>query len=773
MLQYFRKYQKSVFIVITVVIGISFVFFGTYSSIPKPEKKKDKVLYKALNNTVVMESLVENMAGFLSSSSLDSSEHPSRRNLLNDGVIEKDILGSKLGEEITAQYFKEVEADLEATWKKGKAFRTYVHPRAPFLSAEVIWENYFPDLAAHLKNFRKEEWGSKSYSMLADLYIDQVRFPQDLLRRVLMYQEQQFSWIGEDPDLQTRNLNLFGLRSLEEWFGKQWVQLVSQVIINAASEASSKGYVVSNDEAEASLIQNVYEALKQLDPQRTYSYSDAYGYLQNQSRVMGLETKETIALWQKVLLFRRLFDDAGMTVFVDPLSYKNFAHYAKEKVSADLYHLPSEFCFNDFRSVVKGQIYFDIIRKSPSTGGVLEVPTQICDPLQLEKSYPEFVQRSFTLEFSKADKKQLAGKVALKDLWNWQMQEGNWAAIVKEFPEIAHHSVEKQDRFDFLEGLEKTLRSKIDAFSVQEMIPTDAVFESLAKSSPQTQTIFIRSRGGELPFEGISSQEELLALLEKAPVKGQENILDEEKIAQEKLEFFTQDGVHFYHIAVIEKGQQKEIVPLKEVALDGTLDEILDKKLEEQYQSLLKKGHPSLVKSDGQKKSFSEARHELAPIAYAPLVQALKNEYLLVSKDQGDQPADFYAKYRFSSYLDMIKKDLEKNGHSDLISLQDEQGGIEWKVRKVVKEVERSKKNPWIDEKIFSMDKQTWSNIHLIDEGTIGFFQVGEKLHSDDDVVKKLDEEQILLGLEAKKQLMSHLLKKIEEKKAITFMSRE
>jgi len=42
---------------------------------------------------------------------------------------------------------------------------------------------------------------SEDICCLSDLYIDQVAFPPELLRRILLMQQQHFTWISPDRDL--------------------------------------------------------------------------------------------------------------------------------------------------------------------------------------------------------------------------------------------------------------------------------------------------------------------------------------------------------------------------------------------------------------------------------------------------------------------------------------------------------------------------------------------------------------------------------------------
>lgn len=88
MLHHFRKYQRWIYIVITVVIIISFSFFGTYSTIATPSAP-DPVAFVAVDGAKVHRSELEEMALFLGTDSQDKWMLGGvwGPNFLNDGAI--------------------------------------------------------------------------------------------------------------------------------------------------------------------------------------------------------------------------------------------------------------------------------------------------------------------------------------------------------------------------------------------------------------------------------------------------------------------------------------------------------------------------------------------------------------------------------------------------------------------------------------------------------------------------------------------------------------
>src|SRR5262245_39241440 len=144
MLEFFRRYQRAFFIVITAVIIISFSFFGTFQTFSNKEQE-DKVVFTALDGTKVRRSEVSDMINFLTS---DAHEYifssSGTGNALNDGVIANDILAAGLAPIIADPYLTEISQELQPRLEREKRYKPYAHPRAPFLTAEQIWAYYAP-----------------------------------------------------------------------------------------------------------------------------------------------------------------------------------------------------------------------------------------------------------------------------------------------------------------------------------------------------------------------------------------------------------------------------------------------------------------------------------------------------------------------------------------------------------------------------------------------------------------------------------------------------
>lgn len=384
MLEFFRKYQRMIFIFVTVMVIASFTFFGTYSAFDQGEvKKEDRTVALGIDGSPIQLSQLTLLSRFLSSDREDFNQGKDLgSNWLNDGVVRKDFLETGLAELLVSSYFEPLKSGLQTRLDAAKRFRPYVHPQAPFLSAKSIWGHFSPLLNREMEALQAESQATPAvFAHLSRLYQQQSHFQPEFLRRILMYQHQQYPTLTKDERLYYEDLSLFGFHSLGDWFGADFLDLVSQFILNAAIAAEEKGYRVSFDEAKGSLLHNFEQAIQEREknkgPQLTF---------QQQLRTIGFDEKSAVETWQKVLLFRAVFRDVGQSTFTDQLGYKDFAGYALETAVVEKYSWADSFCFRNFEELTLFQVYLKAVfqpEKDP-----LVLPTKAFPLNEVEKKFP-------------------------------------------------------------------------------------------------------------------------------------------------------------------------------------------------------------------------------------------------------------------------------------------------------------------------------------------------------------------------------------------------
>src|SRR5579883_1968472 len=195
MLQFMRKYQKCLFGIVAVVIIASFCFFGTYGTITSQTEIPDHRIGTLIDDSPMMQHEVEFLVRFLATSPDDRqlSEKGKMPNLFNDGVIQKEFLQTGFIASIAKPWFSEIASEMQERALKIRAYRHYVHPQAPFISAEAIFSQFFPSMRAEIEQLKGCQMNEEFLKLLSSLYLQQREMPSDLMRRILMYQEQQYA----------------------------------------------------------------------------------------------------------------------------------------------------------------------------------------------------------------------------------------------------------------------------------------------------------------------------------------------------------------------------------------------------------------------------------------------------------------------------------------------------------------------------------------------------------------------------------------------------
>lgn len=768
MLDFFRKYQRYFFIVIAVVIVISFSFFGTFQTLNQPGKIEDKVIGKTVDGAKLMKSDVDRMVRFIASDRSDSAlaEKGLMPNFFNNGVIRHDLMGSGVGTLLVHAYFDELRGDLTEKMEHHKEFRPYVHPMAPFISVENLWSQALPVQKSNLEKFlNSKEMSPETFNLLVDLYLGETAFPSNILREYLIFQEKHYEWIQPDPGLPRANLNLFRCASIEDWFGPRFVELSAQFILNAAAYAKEKGYKVTYEEARVDLIKQGYETLQAQMRKAEVSQDQVAELWKQQQRALGINEKEMVELWQKVLLFRRLFDDIGGAVFVDPHVYQTFYGFASKSAEVELYHLPESLELKNFSALMKLEFYLDQVAENGKRG--LDLPQNFAKPTQVEKKCPDLVRQRFMVEVAEVALEEVALNVSLKEMWEWQLEKENYERLEKEFPKLAlKNGEDAEGYYAALEGVDPELRQKIDRFSRDQIVldHPEWIDETLRQKHFVTKELKA-SKDGEISPYG---NHDLYQLFLSAAFKGQLEVNPEALNARQSLERYSPDGKTYYRFHLLERDLEKKVLTYQEADQAGILDRLLDAHLEKAYKEVRLK-NPEVFKTEGNDwKPFDEVKNEIGRILYNDQLKAIEKEVAdlgVVLPEEREQDLDgFYPKYRFFPYLTMAEKEIQKMGNQSHFL---KEGGL-WSLVREEKVVKNHEKHPWVSSEIFSMVEKSWSNVQESPNGRLSFFCLKGKSGPDGNFNTEMKQGQKILSREVEKLLMSDLLDHFKEKQVIT-----
>lgn len=708
------------------------MFFGTYSTLQGPGKETDKELGLAVDGSKMSKNTVDRIARFLATDRLDNDPYGRNEtpNIFNDGVIRYDLLSSGIGEKLINAYFEAIADDLGDKFSQFVSFRPYSHPQASFLSAESYWAQYMPSINRDLKAFKaKESLDKDALKLLAKLYLDQTRFPSQYLRQMLWQSQNQMQWIRRDPEIEQGDLSLFRAHSIRDWFGSNFLQVAAQFIYNSSLIAEKKGYRVSLSEAKADLYKVGYETLK-LQVKEEISPEKLSQAFQTQFQIIGMSEEHAVKVWQKVLLFRKMLTDVGGSTLIDQLSLASFHQYAGESIEADVYELPDAYALKSFRDLLLIETYLDATSARKGADRLL-LPKEKLSVSAVEARAPELVYEKFRVEIAEVDQDMLSDLVGLKETWAWQTDSSNLKLLQKEFPELKKTGLEK---------LDDAFRLKVDQFTRAQIVKSHPKWlqEQLANASTEEKTIYLSLAEGSLPFVGKVDRKKLSARLK----------------SESEITSISFDDKHTYRIKVLEKPEGKAILTLEEAKEQGTLDLLLDRKLQASHMQVRGKDAFAFQNDQAEWKPFEEVKDLVGKYVYADLLSQIQKS---VSSKKEEKNLDFYVTHRFTQELKSKKNALTSGSSPDTLQL-----------KKTEQVFERKNKSGKYAEELFQLDENSWSDV-LYSSKTPYFAFVKRKFVNKDGLAEKMESGESLLGFEAKNIFAEKLIDQIVTAKAIHF----
>lgn len=419
MLQFFRKYQRFFFAIVTVVIVVSFSFFGTFSTMGQGESTKpDRVLLQTSDGSAVTEREMALLCQLITTTGWNPSQ-----------IVDKEILSTGIGLLMARQHFEAIKPELETRLDAIRNYRPYTHPLHPQVSAEAVWQRFIPQLTQQLALLKQksDQVTVETLALLFQLYLAEKSLPPQFLKQVLAYQLQQ-QGLPIDPRLQQGDLSLFGFHSLEDWFGQTFVSLVGQYVIQGARLCEARGCKVGMDAVRQSFSQQI-----QGEDYRGVIYS------------MGGDERLVLKTWQSILLFQELCQTVGNQMQLDELLGRQFHDYSKESLTLELYELPDALRLSSLQDLFELQVY-------------------------LEAS-SELIDQKVEIEYVSVSHRDLLRGISVKQTWDWEILDENWRKLSTQFPKWcspANHTT--LTRMQQLDKLSKEDRLAVDQFAREQIL---------------------------------------------------------------------------------------------------------------------------------------------------------------------------------------------------------------------------------------------------------------------------------------------------------------
>ncbi len=776
MLTVLRKYQKSIFLVVTVMVIASFVFFGVSSSIRGHVQEKDVRYGTLYDGTPVWGRQVTQMVRFLSSDVDDLMifERRGLPNLLNDGVLQNDIIETGIAHELYNRFEGVLKEEIGEKYAKFRSYSPYIHPQK-IIGVEAVWGQFGGELplASFWETFKAlgAEMSADVFDSLTNLYVAQKKFPPGFVRQMLLYQQHQYGgMIQADPYLQNGDLALFNAKNAKDWFGAHFLELAALYIQNGAIQAKKYGYQVSLDEARASLVENAMRGFRVLEPNKELSKEDFARFMQHQLAVLHMEEDEAVELWQKVLLVRRWMNEVGHAVFVDSKFYNEYSDSVCKGAEIEVVKLPDDLRFNSIDDLLKFEVYLEAVSKRDDP---LQLPSQFYTIEQMRSRAPELLNKRFILRAVVKEKDEMAIGVSMKESLNWQLDEKNWNGLLEEFPYLSKFvGSTVEDKHEFLLGLLPNQQVEVDAFARRKILETkpEAIQETLANAKTTKQNISIPMVKEGTIWQTISDHKTILGLLEKAPLKDEISLQSDLKSAQ-RLSCYTEDGKTYYRIRVMDRDDEFQIMSFNDATRNGVLDKLLGERLRAEYAKGKFKG------------DYDEVLSEVKLASFSSLIKGIEKEMGVDAKsfDSLEKRLIFSKDHRF---VRMMNEELEKAKEGRFFPLSVETASLQDKLAPLapleqawlpIKEVIRITKNSipsGFNEGVFEMADNEWSKV-LTGSGEFPYFFLVKSNFVDKMPIKDLLEKgREFLSFEARNKVLSEFFDKLCATNAMNLYSK-
>lgn len=701
MMKFLRKNQRFFYLIITIVIVLSFTFFGTSGTITY-DRNRDNVAFVDIEGREVKESELNTLISFLEKEQTDLFVYGGVHgfNGLNDGVFTKDFIVKGIIPKLEAHFSDQLRGEFEKTFEKEKRFKMYTHPEEKFINTGSVWTYFAPSLKKCFHKFLElDKIDAKWLQNRLDLILEQNRFPPYLLNQIMMQQQKQYKWITPDPKLPYLDLSLFGHHGLQDWLGKPMLELMGQFVLNGAALADREGITVSREEALADLLYNHQTSYERFGKSPAYGGRSSSEAWQMQLKQFHLSEYDAVTLWQKVLKFRRLIESRPEGVVIDSLVFKNYQTYAKEIAEVDIYKIPKELRIRNFDDLKEFEVYLSSVAKRKERGD-LSLPTELKSLAEIEAATPSLIYREFKILHGQASKKEIENQAPLREVLNWQLERKNQEILVEEF------SVLENVQEDFLKAIEElppSTKKKIDVFTRAKILEAhpERFQEVLDRVGTEEKTLLITLEGGLPPLEGIVDRDRFIQALEKSTGD---------------TFTFSGDGNIYHKIEVVEKGEEKKLLTLEEAKARGILKGLVEKKLEAYFEA-----NRSEFESG---KSFQEVKAKVARSYFEPLTRSIY-DYARTSDeiDEAQIPnseADTVASYRL---LKWITDEREKVVEAARGGEEYPAGILGWKLSKKQKSFKRSS-SPASLELAFAMTPGNWSDLAIDPFGGHSFYRL-------------------------------------------------
>ncbi len=596
-----RRQQRLITIAITVCCISTFVFFGSSRAFAPSHSASNEVVWQ-VGELKLSQQEISARAHFLACEMAGAMQSPSTWCAwMNPGFISQWILNSGLGAQMIQSSPLMLKEMAQAKAKEAR-WQGYKHPYLGHLNYEAILSQFNPPLAQALK-----KWKSDSECLAEvkiELYKQAARMPSEFFATVIRYHEASVPNQQKDASLGERSMAVFGYESMEQWFGKAFMNSCVKLIAMGAQEALSLGYDISETEIRQTVHARLEEIWSKLGEKGLDMSLPAFKA--QMFRSFGMNEEGFIKFWKELVLFENFYHHQGSQTFADPLAAQAMSAFTQETREIELYEIPAAFRVNSLEALAKLQLYWHFVTGLSLSDPV--VPLHMRQVNEISTACPELMARRITLEWKTLKMEDLRARLGPKKMIVLQSQDDIWPVMVSHG--LPQQAKSVKERMEGLYALDKTTREKIDKETLKWLLKhkPEEVASFFEETQPHKETLLFAHASARQPIEGITNINQLLKELEKGPMTCP----------------YTQDENHYYLFNLVDKGQEV-LLDFSQSQELSILEALLSKKLKVHYETMKSRQAPALYK-EGKLLEFSKVRAQVMMDLFQPVLIELQHQ---------------------------------------------------------------------------------------------------------------------------------------------------
>ena len=480
MFRFFKRHQKFFMGTIAVVTAFSFSFYGVYNQIIGDPSSEDPIVFVLADGTPVRSSLKEAVRRMLAAeaSTEGGRGHHGVPNLVNTGVISEEIIGGGLAPAVLAK----VSGDLSQEWQKiaerQRQYRPYQHPRQKSVGVKAVWGTFAPELPTLIAEetpLEGEGFLQHQRSMLQAAR----KVPSALTQQMLAYMERQ-AGVPHDEALERIDLRLFGHRSLEDWYGAQFVEGCVRLVLEGAHQATREGLFVTPVEVRQTWL----HALAPLSAQGIEPREALHHVIGS----LGIPEGKAVEAWQQVMLFEAWMHQHLQKSVEQDRSLRDAVMVALEQASekAHVQVRSAPVALQSAEDLWQLEAYFEAIgrkREEP-----FQLPSELLTVEQVQRRAPELVAQPVHLTLRRVDRHQVATQFPMHEMVLWQLSEEGWPLLCARVRALAgQEGVDPAQRAPLLEELVAAGSQQADQLAREAWLKEHAelIEEALAEAKTE------------------------------------------------------------------------------------------------------------------------------------------------------------------------------------------------------------------------------------------------------------------------------------------------